>query len=82
MESTYAINNPKAIHEDDHDDHHEEPDLEPFFQDNMDVYAVAVGGVIIAITIIVSLIIYKLKKDNQIKKSIFREIEDEENDDD
>jgi hypothetical protein len=93
MESTYAINDPKAIYEDDHggddhgdddhgdDDHHEEPDLQPFFQDDMDIYAVAVGGAIIVITIIVSLIIYKLKKDSQIKKSIFREIEDEGNDD-
>lgn len=75
MESTYAINDQNPIREDDHDDHddhHEEPDLEPFFQDNMDVYAVAAGGAIIIITIIVSLILYKLKKDNQIKRSIFR----------
>jgi hypothetical protein len=42
----------------------------------MDVYAVIVGGAIIAITLILSLILYKLKKDNKIKTSIFREIED------
>ena len=76
MESAYALNDPNAIREDDHDDdeHHEEVDLKPFIEDDMNIYAMAIGGGIIAITIILALIIYKLKKDNNIVRSIFREI--------
>jgi|LakMenEpi03Aug12_release.lakeMendotaPanAssembly.Ray.scaffolds.fasta_scaffold3651475_1 hypothetical protein len=76
MESPEGINEQNIIESSDHDDDQETGDLKPFFEDDMDVYAVIVGGAIIAITLILSLILYKLKKDNKIKTSIFREIED------
>jgi heme/copper-type cytochrome/quinol oxidase subunit 4 len=48
--------------------------LDPFFDDEMNIYALIVGGVIIAVSLIGSLMLYNFKKNGNIVKSIFKEI--------
>lgn len=45
----------------------------------MNIYAVIVGAALIGFSIVSSIICYKIKKNGKIVKSIFREIEDDEN---
>jgi len=59
-------------YEEEHKDDHHEEDLPPFFEDSMDIYAVGTGLGIILFSLIGAILLYKFKKDQRIKTSIFR----------